>query len=235
MRIFKKIYWKIFTQRKYKKLNSWVDFGASVDAQTTFGGYNKVFNGAVVSGSVIGRFTYIGCARVSGADIGAFCSIGPDVIIGLSEHPTNWLSTHPAFYSVAMQANATFSKEELFQHWKRPKIGNDVWIGARAVILGGVTIGDGAIIAAGAVVTSDVRPYSIVGGVPAREIKRRFDDAKIAEITEWAWWNLSDAELAIIAQQFCNDKNWTVVDIKDSLNRCLDKDQNKITSAIYEA
>ena len=214
MQFLKKIFWKIVTQRKYKKVDTWVDFGASVDAQTKFGGYNKVLSGSIVSGSVIGRFTYIARARVSGADIGAFCSIGPDAIIGLSAHPTNWLTTHPAFYSLGMQANATFSKGELFEHWKRPKIGNDVWIGARAVILGGVTIGTGAIVAAGAVVTKDVRPYAVVAGVPAREIRRRFDEDKINELLEWEWWTLPEEHLRILAHQYSETGHWSVVELK---------------------
>ena len=68
-------------------------------------------------------------------------------------------------------------------------IGNDVWIGYEAVIMAGVTIGDGAIIGARAVVTKDVPPYTIVGGVPAREIRRRFSDDVIARLLELKWWD----------------------------------------------
>ena len=74
-------------------------------------------------------------------------------------------------------------------------IGNDVWIGYRAIILSGVTIGDGAVIAAGAVVTKDVPAYGIVGGNPAKLIKKRFDDETIPRLLKIAWWNWDDAKI----------------------------------------
>ncbi len=83
-----------------------------------------------------------------------------------------------------------------FSHTKPAVIGNDVWIGQNAVIMDGVHVGDGAIVAAGAVVTKDVPPYAIVGGVPARVIKYRFDAGTIKELSELKWWELSDGEIA---------------------------------------
>ena len=71
-------------------------------------------------------------------------------------------------------------------------IGNDVWIGFEAVILSGVTIGDGAIIGTRAVVTKDVPPYTIVGGVPAKPIRKRFSDSVISELLKVQWWNWSE-------------------------------------------
>lgn len=75
-------------------------------------------------------------------------------------------------------------------------IGNDVWIGYEAVILAGVTIGDGAIIGTRAVVTKDVPPYTIVGGVPAKPIKKRFDDETIAQLLRLKWWDWSEEKIA---------------------------------------
>lgn len=75
-------------------------------------------------------------------------------------------------------------------------IGNDVWIGYEAVILAGVTIGDGAIIGTRAVVTKDVPPYSIVGGVPAKSIRKRFDDETIVELLRLKWWDWSEEKIA---------------------------------------
>ena len=75
-------------------------------------------------------------------------------------------------------------------------IGNDVWIGYEAVVLAGVTIGDGAIVAARAVVTKDVPPYTIVGGVPARPIRKRFPDAEIAQLLELKWWDWPPERIA---------------------------------------
>ena len=74
-------------------------------------------------------------------------------------------------------------------------IGNDVWIGFEAVILSGVTIGDGAIIGARAVVTKDVPPYTIVGGVPARPIRKRFSEEVISKLSELQWWNWSEERI----------------------------------------
>ena len=74
-------------------------------------------------------------------------------------------------------------------------IGHDVWVGSNSTVLGGVTIGNGAVVGAGAVVTKDVPPYAVVVGVPAKIIKYRFDDEKIASLEQMQWWNMSDDEL----------------------------------------
>ena len=87
-----------------------------------------------------------------------------------------------------------FAKHE-FDGILRTVIGNDVWIGKRAIIKAGVKIGDGAVVGAGAVVTKDVPPYAIVAGVPAKIIKYRFDEDTIAQLLKTKWWNLSDEEL----------------------------------------
>jgi virginiamycin A acetyltransferase len=79
--------------------------------------------------------------------------------------------------------------------YKRITIGNDVWIGARAVILDGITIGDGAIVGACAVVTKDVPPYAVVAGVPARVIRYRFSEKKIRTLLELQWWEWSPEEI----------------------------------------
>lgn len=227
MNILNKFIWKLYKNHFLSKSHSWADKNTSIDRESTFEGYNKIYRGAIISGSNIGRFTYISNAKVSGSDIGAFCSIGPEVIIGLSSHPTNWLSTHPAFYSLTLQAGATFAKHELFQHWTRPVIGNDVWIGARAVILGGLTVGDGAIIAAGSVVTKNVEPYSIVGGVPAKLIKYRFSEHVIQQLIDWQWWNLPISVLEKIADKFTNKELWTVEVIEKIKSECI-VESNKI-------
>jgi acetyltransferase-like isoleucine patch superfamily enzyme len=155
-------------------------------------------------------------ARITRANIGAFCSIGPEVIIGgLGTHPTNFVSTHPVFYSRLCQSGITFSSENLVEELKSVTVGNDVWIGARALILDGVTIGDGAIIAAGAVVTTDVPPYAIVGGVPAKIIRYRFSEDIISILLEWKWWELSEEILKCLAVDFCSGREWSVKAIEE--------------------
>ena len=86
-----------------------------------------------------------------------------------------------------------------------PEIGNDVWIGSRAIVLQRVRIGHGAVVAAGAVVTQDVAPYTIVGGVPARILRKRFDDDVIRSLADWQWWDQVDREPQVVAAMFAAD------------------------------
>lgn len=153
----------------------------------------------VYGGTSVGKYTYINVYSViySMAQIGKFCSIGRSVEIGLASHPVDFLSTHPFQLADSLfHRNADYLnvKKVKWNFHKETKIGNDVWIGAKASISSGVTIGDGAIIAAGAVVSKDVEPYSIVGGVPAKLIRKRFSDETIKELLLLKWWDrpLSD-------------------------------------------
>jgi acetyltransferase-like isoleucine patch superfamily enzyme len=151
---------------------------------------------ACVTDGRIGRFTYVG--RQSYLNLvatGAFCSIGPEVLAGLGEHPVDLATTAPAFYSTRRQCGATFAPADCFPERKPVVIGNDVWLGARAFLRDGVTIGDGAIVAAGAIVTHDVPPYAIVGGTPARLIRYRFAETVIARLLALAWWDWPDRRL----------------------------------------
>lgn len=178
---------------------------SSFDRYTKFSEYNALHQNAIVSRTTLGRFTYITGASVSNAIIGQFCSIGPGTKIGgLGTHPVKWATTHPAFYSTRKQAGVSFVKTDQFQENVGPvKIGNDVWIGANVLIIDGIKVGDGAIIAAGAVVNRDVDPYAIVGGVPARIIRYRFSPAVIKRFLELKWWDWPEDELRRRAAQFC--------------------------------
>lgn len=143
--------------------------------------------------------------------IGNYCSIGPDVIIIPSmghipakEYEKNRLSTFPL---------ARFKKNGWKEAYWLPgkgdyvKIGNDVWIGARAIILPAVTIGDGAIIGAGAVVTHDVPPYAVVAGAPARIVRFRYDKNQIEKLLKIAWWNWSMEKIVENLDYFYDDVN----------------------------
>lgn len=144
----------------------------------------------------IGRFSYLGPkAQFSHVDIGAFCSIGAECICGSGEHPIDYVSTHPVFFSRGCQCGMTFAQEDLFEERRKIVIGNDVWIGTRVFIRDGVSIGDGAIIAAGAVVVNDIPPYAIAGGVPAKIIKYRFSEAEIDQLLEVKWWKWDERSL----------------------------------------
>lgn len=140
----------------------------------------------------VGRGTYgpiqvISTGTDSKLRIGSYCSIAPEVSFVLHDnHPLDLFSTFPFKYFLIDESIVEAqTKGDIV-------IDDDVWIGYRATVLDGVHIGQGAVIAAGAVVTKDVSPYSIVGGVPAREIKRRFDDEVIEALLEINFDKLSN-------------------------------------------
>lgn len=128
--------------------------------------------------------------------IGRFCSIAPNVKRIKGTHPTRYfISTYPAFFSTTHPIVKSYVSKQKFQEHNFAReefnvvIGNDVWIGADVKILDGVKIGDGAIVAAGAVVVRDVEPYAIVGGVPAKIIRYRFEKEIIQKLIAFQWWN----------------------------------------------
>ena len=166
-------------------------------------GWNVISSGAYVIDSSLGRHSYVGLdSIVNNAEIGAFTCIGPKVIVGIGMHPTNRLSIHPAFYSIRRQSGFSFCKQNSYQEHERTLIGNDVWIGAGVIIKDGLTIGDGAILGAGSVVTKDVQEYSIVGGVPAREIRKRLTKDLREQALSDPWWEKPDEELSLRLAEF---------------------------------
>lgn len=151
----------------------------------------------------IGKGTYISeNAKISMTNIGKFCSIGPNFLCGWGIHPTKYITTSPAFYSTNKQNGITYSKENKITERKKITIGNDVFIGMNVTILDGVVVGDGAIIGAGAVVVKDVEPYSIVGGVPAKHIKYRFDEEIRNKLLKIKWWNFDEEKLQDVEKMF---------------------------------
>jgi chloramphenicol O-acetyltransferase type B len=156
----------------------------------TFSEYNTISGASILFNTKIGRFSYVTSAQISNSKIGAFTSIGPGVKIGgFGKHPMHWISTHPAFYSTRPPSGFSFSDKNYFEEFLPVNIGNDVWIGERAMILDGVNIGNGAVIGAGSIVTKDVLPYEVVAGVPAKKIRFRFSDKEIIELEKAAWWD----------------------------------------------
>lgn len=170
-------------------LLSIVDKDSVIDKSARVHRRVKVFH------SKLGRFSYVG-KRTSliYTEVGAFCSIATDACIGMGEHSISKLSSSPLFSEKVNGTGATWTDKVVFPYSK-VSVGNDVWIGERAMVMGGVIIGNGAVVAAGAVVTKDVPPYAVVGGVPAKVIKYRFSPEVIEELEKLQWWSLPESVL----------------------------------------
>lgn len=166
-----------------------------------FEGKNAVPDRCNFSGKIkIGYGTTLGYNNFFAGDItiGKYCQIGSDVAIHASNHPIHYLSTY-------INKNIFDGELKSLKDEKKVIIGNDVWIGHNVIIVGNVNVGNGAILAAGSVITKDVLPYSIVGGVPAKIIKKRFSDNIIQEIEKLQWWNYPESELEKIKPLFFKD------------------------------
>ena len=160
--------------KQYPSLS--IGYRADIASNCKFGIGNLVSQDAKLYDVSMGNYSYVGKrSELQYTNIGEFCSIAPDVIVGTGIHPTHLSSTHPAFYS-KQSSWKKYIRPDLslnIKEYERINIGDDVWIGTRAIILDGVRIGSHAVIAAGAVVTKDVPEYAIMGGVPAKIIKYR--------------------------------------------------------------
>jgi len=148
--------------------------------------------------SALGDYSYIvNDGDIAYATVGKFCSIAAMTRINPGNHPMQRASQAHFTYRASAYFDGEADEREFFD-WRRSypvTIGNDVWIGHGAIVLPGRNIGDGAVIAAGAIITKDVAPYAIVAGNPARFIKQRFPEAIALRLAKLAWWDWSHAEL----------------------------------------
>lgn len=196
-RIIKKILFSQIVKMKNKNKITYEEF-VVFDRFCNFEGENFFARKSNINSSYFGFASYTGVnARISNTYVGRYTCIAPDVQIVTGTHPIgNFVSVHPCFYS-ERGAGFTYIKEQKFQEYKYADagnkfsviIGNDVWLGTAAKIMEGVTVGDGAVVAAGAVVTKDVPPYAIVGGIPAKVIKYRFPEDEIEYLLKLRWWD----------------------------------------------
>lgn len=196
----------------FRNKGKYIKFGknANIAANSVFEGHNYIGVRSSFSG-VMGYGSYIGDNSHISASIGRYCSIAGNVKVVNGFHPSQtFVSTHPAFYSLHNCVDLCYCNQNRFNEFRYADpdskadvvIGNDVWIGWGATLLAGVRIGDGAVIAAGAVVTKDVEPYAIVGGVPAELIRYRFSEEERTELLSIKWWEKNEAWLKEHAEQF---------------------------------
>lgn len=196
-------------KRKLKKINTVLNTIHIADDLKIGEGCILAKRVAINENVEIGNFTYLNAGKYwitveSNVKIGSFCSIAPGAHIGAGNHEYSYVTTHPILFDAYYQKILNIPKNKQLAQGLKDKdettiIGNDVWIGLNAIIKRGVKIGNGAIIAAGAVVVKDVPDYAIVGGNPAKVIKYRTTEENIQYIAEHSqkmWWNLSKQEIS---------------------------------------
>lgn len=171
---------------------------AHVGHGSTFEGANYINSRSTFTGKM-GYGSYISTDSHMLGTIGRFTSIGPwcKVVVGMHPYTYPYVATSPMFFSTKGQSGETFAEAQDFNEFKYADnddksdvvIGNDCWIQASVTIVGGVRIGDGAVVMAGAVVAKDVPPYAIVGGVPAKILRYRYSPEDISSLLSAKWWN----------------------------------------------
>lgn len=195
-----------------KKFGVIISKTAKIGISACFEGKNKIGQDTVFDG-YLGRGSYIGSRSwIERASIGRYCSIANNVMLAVGRHPTEMVSQHPMFYSTAKQNGYSYVRTDVYEERLYADednrydviIGNDVWIGTGAIILGNVKVGTGAVIGAGTVVTKDVPEYAIVTGVPAKVVRYRFSDTEINKLLSDKWWEKDEKWICNNVKSFCD-------------------------------
>lgn len=197
----------LFGRIKRSKFGKKVRFGSNIEIiNSTIGNYCGLADYCSVRDSKIGDYSSVGrFSKINNCEIGKFCSIGWDTTVGANNHDYTRLTTNAFPYAKRVIGYEMKAPEKL-----KTILGNDVWIGANAVILPGIKIGDGAVIGAGSVVTKNVPEYEIWAGNPAKKIKNRFSKEVVCKLKTLQYWTWNDEKLKKNIQLFTlpiNEKN----------------------------
>ena len=173
--------------------------------EASFGRFVEIGKGSRITNSTIGDYSY--CDRyadIANADVGKFANIAAFTRIGATDHPMHTASMHHFLYRSSDYWDDAGRDEDFFAHRasRRATIGHDTWIGNGAMIKPEVTVGIGAVVASGAVVTKDVAPFTIVAGMPAVKIRDRHTPAIIERLMALAWWDWDHDQLRASLDDF---------------------------------
>lgn len=144
----------------------------------------------LVASSQFGAYSYLNQFSIAlQATVGRYTSLANHCRIGLEKHPTDWVSTHCFPYFNLFPGQTPYRPPERFDWLGQTRIANDVWVGSHCVVMPDVTIGNGAIVGAASVVTSDIPPYAVAVGTPARVVRLRFAEELCQDLSDSAWWD----------------------------------------------
>lgn len=188
----------IYNKYRFRGKGVVLPYSANVSVKSQIEGDCIFYKHSTFHGS-LGRGSIIASGVNLEADVGRYCSIGARATFIAATHPIKapFVTTSPVFYSLKGQLGYTYAKKQAYKEWRyydesreiAVKIGNDCWFGLDVCMVGGVEIGDGAVVLSRAYVTKDVPPYAIVGGIPAKVIGYRYDEETIKLLQEVQWWN----------------------------------------------